>query len=65
MATSGLDLKLKRIASDVRGTEIAQAMGVTPSRVTYLEGRRVVTPDAEARYLAALATLTTKPTEAA
>jgi plasmid maintenance system antidote protein VapI len=51
---SGMDLKLRRVAADVRVTEVADAMGVTISRITYIEGRRVVTPRAAARYLDAL-----------
>lgn len=63
MAT-GLDLKLARVAADVRSSELAEAMGVSQSRITYLEGRRVVTAEAERRYREALATLTTKTTDA-
>ena len=65
MATTGLDLRLKRVAADIRQGDLAKAMGVPQGRVSYLEGRRVITPEAEQRYLAALATLTTKPSEAA
>lgn len=63
--TSGLDLKLERVAADVRTQDLAEAMGVHPSRITYLEGRRVITPKAETQYREALATLTTKPSDAA
>lgn len=62
---TGLELKLRRVAADVTGRELADAMGVTASRVTYIEGRRLVTPEAEARYLGALATCTTKSKNAA
>ena len=62
---SGLDLKLKRIAADLAAQDVAAVMEVTPSRVNYIEGRRLVTPKAAEKYLAALATLTTKTTEAA
>lgn len=60
---TGLDLKLKRVAADVRTKDLALAMGVTDSRVTYIEGRRNPTPEAIERYLAALVTCTTKSTE--
>jgi DNA-binding transcriptional regulator YiaG len=60
---SGLDLKLMRVAADVRTSDLAFAMGVTDSRISYIEGRRVVTETAAERYLSALATLTTKPTD--
>jgi predicted transcriptional regulator len=60
---TGLELKLKRIAADVRSSDLAQAMGVTPSRITYIEGRRNPTPEAVERYLLALDTCTTKSTD--
>ena len=59
---TGLDLKLKRVAADVRVKELAEAMGVTDSRITYIESRRNPTPDAIDRYLAALHTCITKTT---
>lgn len=61
---TGLSLKVKRTAADVSSGDLANAMGVTVSRVSFIEGRRKVTPKAAAKYLAALATLTTKPTDA-
>lgn len=60
---TGLELKLKRVAADVRTKDLASAMGVTDSRVTYIEGRRNPTPEAIERYLAALDTCVTKSTE--
>lgn len=67
---SGLELKLRRVAADVKAGEVAAAHEppVTPSRVSYLERIRVVTPEAEAKYLAALdkcITNSTTPAEAA
>lgn len=61
---TGLELKLKRVAADVRVKDLALAMGVTDSRITYIEGRRTPTPDAIERYLTALDMCTTKTTEA-
>ena len=60
--TSGLDLKLRRVAADVKVGELAGAHEppVTPSRVSYLERIRIVTPEAEAKYMAALDKCSTK-----
>jgi|NGEPerStandDraft_6_1074524.scaffolds.fasta_scaffold78135_2 plasmid maintenance system antidote protein VapI len=38
-------------------TEIARVLAVTPQRISNLEGQRLVTPEAAARYRAALAAL--------
>lgn len=59
---TGLELKLRRVAADVRTKDLAVAMGVTDSRITYIEGRRNPTPEAESRYLAALDMCVTKST---
>ena len=65
MAT-GKELKLRRVAADVQGQDLAQAMGVSPSRVSQLERITVqVTPEAEARYVAALSKCVTKSTKVA
>lgn len=61
---TGLSLKLQRVAADVSSNDLAGAMGVTVSRLSHIEGSRKVTTKAAARYVAALATLTTKPTDA-
>lgn len=63
--TTGLDLKVKRVAADISSTDLALAMGVTISRLSHVEGSRKVTPKAAIKYLDALATLTTKATETA
>lgn len=60
---TGLELKLKRVGADVRTKDLALAMGVTAGRITYIEGRRILTDEAIERYLAALDTCTTKSTE--
>ena len=62
MATSGKDLKLKRVAADVLGKDLAAAMGVKPSAVSRIENTRLVTDEAVARYLAALDMCITKST---
>lgn len=60
---TGLDLKLKRVAADVLGIEVARKMGVTPSRVSYIEGRRHPHSSAVVEsYLAALDKCITKTT---
>lgn len=62
--TSGLDLKLKRVAADINVGELAAAYDppVTNSRISHLERVRIVTPEAEAKYLAALSKCVTKST---
>jgi hypothetical protein len=67
---SGLELKLRRVAADVKVGELADAYEppVTPSRIGHIEKSRTVTPDAEAKYVAALSkcvTNSTTPAEAA
>ncbi len=59
---TGKDLKLRRVAADIKVKDIANAMGVTDSRVSRIENSRIVTPEAEARYLDALYTCVTKST---
>lgn len=62
---SGLDLKLRRIAQNVKGKDLAAAAGWHPSTVSRLESRAIVLPADVAKYVAALATLATKVTEEA
>lgn len=59
---TGIDLKLRRVAADVLAKEVAAEMGVTPARVSRIENSRIVSADAQARYLAALDTCVTKTT---
>lgn len=56
MPTTGLDLKLKRVAKRVRVTDLAARMGVQHPRVSHIEGAALVTDDAARKYLDALAT---------
>lgn len=60
---TGKDLKLQRVAADVMVKDLAAAMGVSDSRVSRIENSRVVTSDAESRYVNALTTCITKSTE--
>jgi transcriptional regulator with XRE-family HTH domain len=59
--TTGLDLKLHRVAANIKGYELAEAMGVSASRVSAIEGSRIVQPDTATRYLTALDTLRNVP----
>jgi len=51
---SGQELQQERVARLVSQTQLAQLMGVTKQRISYIEKRPVVTPLAAARYMAAL-----------
>lgn len=59
---TGLELRVRRTEAEVRVKELAEAMGVTPSRISYIESRRYPTTEAVDRYLAALDTCITKST---
>lgn len=61
---SGKDLKLMRMAADVRLIDLAAAMDIQPSGVSAIESRRLVTEKARVRYVAALATFATSETPA-
>lgn len=58
--TSGKDLKLRRVNADLKAKDVAEAAGVSQQQVSRWENSRVVTEDAEARYMAALTTCITK-----
>lgn len=52
---TGLDMKLERVAARVKVRDLALLMGITPSRVSRIEGQTSrLTPDMERRYRAAL-----------
>lgn len=55
---TGLDLKLKRTAAQVKARELAIVLGVTPSRISAIERDASVTESMGQRYLDALDTLT-------
>lgn len=61
---TGIDLKLRRVAADVKAKEIASLMGVSQSRVSRIENSRVISEDVRDRYLTALDTCSTKSTSA-
>ena len=63
--TTGMDLKLQRIAANVKQKDVAAAAGWHPGTVNRLEKRAIVLPADVAKYTAALATLATKTTEEA
>lgn len=56
---SGKDLRLMRVAADVRATDLAAVMGIQPSGVSAIESRRIVTEKAYTKYVTALATFAT------
>lgn len=62
MAVSGLALKLERTARRLRVRDMAEAMGVSPARISNIESRAIVTDEAARRYREALATLPTVAT---
>lgn len=53
---TGMDLKLQRVARQVKATDLAARMGVSRSYLSQLESRYAVQPDAASRYRDALAT---------
>lgn len=65
MNTTGLDLKLARVAARVKQWQVAAEMGVSPSRVASIERESVVSPAIRDRYLTALDTCRTSTKEAA
>jgi len=58
----GLELKVLRIRADVTQIDLAKAMGVSNSYVSVIEAKRTVSQDLADRYVAALATCSTKTT---
>lgn len=59
---SGLDLRVLRVKADIKVTALAKAMKTTASGVSRVESSRNVTPEMEARYLNALASLASDAT---
>jgi transcriptional regulator with XRE-family HTH domain len=51
---SGFSLRTMRERQGMSQTEIARVLAVTPQRISNLEAQRLVTPEAAARYRAAL-----------
>lgn len=52
---TGLDLKLKRIASGVKAQDVAAAMGISSGRLSRIESQTTVTTSLSQRYLDGLA----------
>lgn len=65
MQTSGLDLKLERVAARIPSATMAQALNVSASRVSHIEALAVVTPSMVLRYRGALEACRTSRTTAA
>ena len=61
MPTTGLDLKLRRVAARVRNADLAAEMGISSSRVSRIESTQFPSEDMQRRYLEALAALTDVP----
>lgn len=62
---TGLSLKVERTRQRVKATQIADAMGVSKSRVSVIEREQFPSPQIVARYRAALATCAANPTSEA
>jgi DNA-binding XRE family transcriptional regulator len=62
--TSGMDLKLSRVARRIKAVDIAREMGVSRQRVAAIEALAVVPEEAVARYRAAVMSVTTVSDEA-
>lgn len=60
--TTGLSLKLERVARRVKANRVAAAMGVSASRVAAIEREAFITPETARRYREALATCATSGT---
>jgi plasmid maintenance system antidote protein VapI len=60
---NGLDLKLRRVAANVKGKDLAAAMGIPQSNVSRIEGQRLVTQEMVDRYLRGLDMCITKSTD--
>lgn len=63
--TTGMDLRLRRTRADVKVKDLADALGVVPSRVSAIERSPAPRADTIVRYLAALDTCRTVPTSKA
>lgn len=63
--TTGLDLKLERVAARAKAIDLAEAMGVSRQRVSAIESLAVVPEDAATRYRTALLSVTSEAHEPA
>ena len=61
---TGKDLKLKRVAADVKAYVLASEMGVASSRVSQIEALAIVTAETAERYTAALTRCSLNTSEA-
>lgn len=59
---TGTDLELERVAAKVMVKDVAEAMGITPSRVSRIEDQPRITPKLARRYRDALETCRTSGT---
>jgi transcriptional regulator with XRE-family HTH domain len=63
--STGMDLRLRRVRANVKVKDLADAMGVVPSRISAIERSPAPRPDTIVRYLSALDTCRTVPTSKA
>lgn len=63
--TSGLDLKLERVASRIKAVDLAREMGVSRQRVSSIEAVAVVPDETVSKYRSALVSLTSDQSPAA
>lgn len=62
---TGLDLKIERMRVRVKARQIADAMGVSQSRISLIEREQFPTPEVVQRYRDAIATCAASPTSPA
>lgn len=60
---SGLDLKLERVARQVKASDLAERMTVSRSWLSQLESRHSIKPDVARRYRESLATFPSLATQ--
>lgn len=62
---TGLALKVARVGQRVKAREVAEVMGVSPSRVSSIEREAFVTDETARRFLEAVKTCSTRRTSRA
>lgn len=65
MHTTGMDLKLERVAARVTGRALARRLEVSEGRVSHIEAQAIVSAAMASRYRAALDACRTDRTTAA
>lgn len=62
---TGLALKVTRVEHRVKAREVAEAMGVSPSRIAAIEREAFISAETARRYLEAVTTCSTRRTSGA